>query len=66
MPVEINEVPVEKPVNNTGNITISISLSMPGHPVLEDTVVIRNAKGSLLGSQRRPEVYMETLKDKIR
>lgn len=56
--------PVE--VNNTANAYIKLTLSMPGYAEISDEIVVKNIKGSLLGSQRRPEVYMEILKEKIR
>jgi hypothetical protein len=53
-------------INETADAVIKVNLSMPGHEAIDFEMRIKNVKGSLLGTQRRPEVFMETIKEKLR
>jgi len=55
-----------KPVNKTRDADITIILSMPGHSEYEETFKIKDIVGYTNGTERRPEIYMEYIKSKIK
>jgi len=55
---------VEK-INTSRNAVIKITLSMPNHSDYEDEIVIKDILGKVIGSKKRPEVFMQTIKDKL-